>query len=288
MEKLFIIIYLLTTTFTIFAQQTNFPSRKLSGLTGPYLGQKPPGTTPEIFAPGIVSTKESEYAFEVAMSGNEILFMRNNQIMIATKNIDGTWNMPEIAPFSGKHIDDEPCFSPDGSKIYFMSRRPAKGSKYAGNLWVVEKLNGKWGEPGLVQLPVLLKQLHAPSISLNNTIYDDGISIIQFKDGNYLNQKNIPGLTGMYPFVAHDESYIIYSAGYSGSNGADLYISFKDKSGLWSKGKSLGDEINSPKHEGNSYVTADKKYLFFSRDGDIYWVSAKIIEEIYAQVVKSN
>jgi len=24
-------------------------------LTGPYLGQKPPGMTPEIFAPGIVS-----------------------------------------------------------------------------------------------------------------------------------------------------------------------------------------------------------------------------------------
>ncbi|MCJ8272850.1 MAG: hypothetical protein MJK04_26065, partial [Psychrosphaera sp.] len=27
-------------------------------LTGPYLGQKPPGSTPEIFAPGIVNTEE--------------------------------------------------------------------------------------------------------------------------------------------------------------------------------------------------------------------------------------
>lgn len=27
-------------------------------LKGPYLGQKPPGVKPEIFAPGIVSTKD--------------------------------------------------------------------------------------------------------------------------------------------------------------------------------------------------------------------------------------
>lgn len=41
---------LLITAITIKAQQSDFPK-----LTGPYLGQKPPGTTPEIFAPGIVS-----------------------------------------------------------------------------------------------------------------------------------------------------------------------------------------------------------------------------------------
>jgi hypothetical protein len=35
------------------AQQSDFPH-----LKGPYLGQKPPGMTPEVFAPGIVSSKE--------------------------------------------------------------------------------------------------------------------------------------------------------------------------------------------------------------------------------------
>ena len=33
------------------AKQTDFPI-----LEGPYFGQDPPGNTPEIFAPGIVST----------------------------------------------------------------------------------------------------------------------------------------------------------------------------------------------------------------------------------------
>lgn len=271
----FLIMLLILVQHCVFAQKNEFPE-----LTGSYLGQRPPGNTPELFAPGIVSTREFEYSLEIARSGDEMLFVRNNRIMIVSKNIDGTWNMPAIASFSGKCIDDEPCFSPDGRKIYFMSRRPAKGSKYGSNLWVVEKSNGKWGEPELVELPVLSKQLHAPSVSSNNTIYDDGISIVLYKDGKYHNQKNIPGLSGMYPSVAPDESHIIYSAGYSGSNGADLFISFKDKYGIWSKGKPLGGEINSSKHEGNPFLSADGKYLFFSRGGDIYWVSAKIIEEL--------
>jgi len=46
------------------------------------------------------------------------------------------------------------------------------------------------------------------------------------------------------------------------------------------KSISLGDTINSPALEGNSFVTADGKYLFFSRKFDIYWVDARIIEEL--------
>lgn len=272
---LFFVTYLLLLTVAVNAQETDFHK-----LTGPYLGQKPPGMMPEIFAPGIVATKALEYALEVSCSGDEILFMRKNQIMLANRSIDGTWSMPTIAPFSGNYIDDEPCFSPDGSKIYFMSRRPAQGSKFDTNLWVVEKQAGKWGEPQLVKLPALNKSLHAPSISANNSIYDDGISIIEYKDGRYLDQKKIHGLSGMYPFVAPDESYIIYSVGYSGRTGADLFISLKDKNGLWSKGKSLGSEINSSKHEANSFVTADDKYLFFGRGGDIYWVSIHVISQL--------
>ena len=29
-------------------------------LKGPYIGQKPPGMTPEIFAPGIISTEKRQ------------------------------------------------------------------------------------------------------------------------------------------------------------------------------------------------------------------------------------
>ena len=39
---------MLVTTMSTIAQETDFPK-----LNGPYLGQKPPGMTPELFAPEI-------------------------------------------------------------------------------------------------------------------------------------------------------------------------------------------------------------------------------------------
>ena len=44
-NAILIISILLVSALSIKAQQSNFPE-----LTGPYLGQKPPGKTPEFFA----------------------------------------------------------------------------------------------------------------------------------------------------------------------------------------------------------------------------------------------
>jgi hypothetical protein len=54
MKKPILISYMLLLSAIVNAQQTDFPK-----LTGPYLGQKPPGMTPIIFAPGSVSTERT-------------------------------------------------------------------------------------------------------------------------------------------------------------------------------------------------------------------------------------
>ncbi|MCD4735175.1 MAG: hypothetical protein K8R53_03970 [Bacteroidales bacterium] len=54
--------------------------------------------TPEIFAPGIVSTKEDETAFEISYSGKEIVFIRKNKVIILTMNSEDNWNKPAVAP----------------------------------------------------------------------------------------------------------------------------------------------------------------------------------------------
>jgi hypothetical protein len=43
-------------------------------LKGPYLGQKPPGRTPEVFAPGIVSTGAHEFAGSFTPDGKYLFF----------------------------------------------------------------------------------------------------------------------------------------------------------------------------------------------------------------------
>ncbi len=54
-RKVFLIglVFLISILSWNWAQNEKFPV-----LKGEYLGQKPPGTTPEIFAPGIVSTTQ--------------------------------------------------------------------------------------------------------------------------------------------------------------------------------------------------------------------------------------
>lgn len=82
-------------------------------------------------------------------------------------------------------------------------------------------------------------------------------------------------------FISPDESYIIYcSARKSGFGKGDLYISFKDKHGEWSKSINLGETINSKEHELCPFVTKDGMYLFYTSNQDIYWVSTEIINEI--------
>jgi len=272
LEIVLAILFLALTN--VFSQQND--NQK---LTGPYLGQKPPGMTPEIFAPGIISTKDDECALEINSSGNEILFIRTSKIMLMMRNTDGTWNIPVVAPFSGKFIDDEPFFSPDGNKILFMSRRPAPRSKFTSNLWVSEKKDFKWLEPYQVILHNK-KTMHAPSIADNGTIYEDGIMLFHCENGTYQEPEILRSLVGIGPFIAPDESYIIFSALNPVRNDYDLYISFHKRDGTWSKETSLGNQINTPATEGNSFVTADGKYLFFSRKFNIYWISAKIIEDL--------
>jgi len=56
-----------------------------------------------------------------------------------------------------------------------------------------------------------------------------------------------------------------------------LFISFKDKNGTWQKVKNMGNTINSAGYEFCPFVSSDEKYLFFSRDGDIFWIDSSAI-----------
>ena len=112
------------------------------------------------------------------------------------------------------------------------------------------------------------------------------------------------------PYISPDESYIIFQTN-RGENHefGDLYISFKNKNGLWIEPINMGENVNSPvSGEGCPWVTPDAKYLFYSSircdyeyyskepleyetkmqilnspgngSEDIYWVDAKIIEKL--------
>ncbi|MCJ7579485.1 MAG: hypothetical protein MUP98_03005 [Candidatus Aminicenantes bacterium] len=99
-------------------------------LQGDYMGQKPPGETPEIFALGIVSLiwrLHSSVSFSpdnnTAMWSPMItipgeLYSRGGILTSDRKN--NQWTAPYFAPFPGEGEGDVPFFAPDGKSLYFM------------------------------------------------------------------------------------------------------------------------------------------------------------------------
>ena len=101
---------MLVTAIIISCQKNDFPK-----LTGPYLGLKPPGMTPELFAPGIISTNMNAAKIAISPDGKEIFFRlmaydHSFMTLVSMREKNGVWSKPEVAPFSGRWNDGEPFF----------------------------------------------------------------------------------------------------------------------------------------------------------------------------------
>lgn len=59
-------------------------------------------------------------------------------------------------------------------------------------------------------------------------------------------------------------------------------------SGHWTEALKFDKTINVSFTENIANVSPDRKYLFFHRNNDIYWVDAKIIEDLKPKDMTSN
>jgi len=274
-------------------------------LHGPYLGQKPPGMSAEVFASGIVTTDLNEHgspSFSPDLSemywspqfkeigGGRILFM---------KMVHSRWQPPQTATFSQDFKNQNPFLSVDGKRIYFKSYRPIDADVYRnGAFWVSERTPQGWSNP-----KPLGPQINSGSMgqqiseSGNRNLYyarerPSGkghwdIYRVRYASGLYMEPENLGDSinTEFYdsdPYISPDEKILIFGSlsrpdGYGGS---DLYISFKNEQGDWTKAVNMGSVINTKEHEDFPMVSPDGKYLFFFRSGDVYWIDAKIIETL--------
>lgn len=279
-------------------------------LKGDYLGQTAPGDTPKLFAPGIVSaygfdSEHSPAVFSPDLSEvywthkfrGPVLFMRQ---------INGKWTTPEPAFFNTEYGEGEPIFSPDGKKLFFLSMRPVKEGGKGGkeNLWYIIRKKEHWTEPKPVSPLINDFDLHwLFSVSDSGTIYfsspsgkgfgKNDIFKSRLVQGEYQEPENLGDVinTGGIehtPFIAPDESYLIYVSSRGSPSFSDIkfYISYRKSSGSWTSPVSLGPKINSVQYALCPAVTPDKKFMFFIGGGDIYWVSATFIEDLKLKDVK--
>jgi hypothetical protein len=186
--------------------------------------------------------------------------------------IDAGWSEPVNlgSPINSDAHEFYPSLTKDGT-MYFQSRR--EGGIGASDIYRAKLVDGKYTEAELLPEPI-----------------------------------NSPGFEGD-AFIAPDESYIIVSTRREEDNigQSDLYLSFRAEDGSWSSLKNMGDKINSEGGENCQILSPCGKYLFYTsrqyKDlssvspltyetirkawaepqngyGDIYWVDAKIIEEL--------
>ena len=272
-----------------------------------YFGQKLPQDTPELFAPYIISNpNRHEFGCTLSKDGSEFYFgVDNNGVMeIHYSNlVDGVWS-PQKKLFESDSISyNDPMFSPDQKRLYFISNRSLNGEKTKEDidLWYVEResIKSKWSNPINLGLPVnsLLNEYYASFTddgalyfaskdkSKDAPRYAFDIYRSEYENGQFLEPEILPESinTNRYEadvFIAPDETYMIFcSIRRNGLGQGDLYISFKDEAGNWSEAVNMGESINTEKHELCPFVSADGKYLFYTSNQDIYWVSTNILEK---------
>ncbi len=264
---------------TVSAQENTENASTFPPLEDRYLGQKPPGLTPELYAPGIVATEE--------------------------------------------YVEGYPVFTADMKELYFtrlggeFKRRTLHVMQYNNNEWSKatalstditqyrERYEPHWSEIKRIEafkdLPI-----RGFSVSSKGTYYlyfleSDGsghLSYSRLIDGKYekpqkMNKEINAGIYKAHPYVAPDESYLMWDAEIEGEGIPDIYISFRQKDGSWGPAINMGDQINSASYDQGARVTPDGKYLFFWRGdqkvredgstywvGSPYWVDAQIIETL--------
>jgi hypothetical protein len=252
-------------------------------VTGPYVGQGLPGAEARLFAPGFVSTGLAERDVTMTPDGNELYFSaqvgeRGHFIAIVfTRQVEGRWTSPEVAPFSGQHLDIEPHISPDGRRLFFASNR-------GGNMdiWVAEREDDGWGEPSNLGPPVNTEgDEFFPSVTRDGTIYytgpdESGAEAIfrarPVTDGDgYAKPELLPeqvnsGQARFNAFVAPDESFLIVPMyGREDSlGGVDYYVVFRSDDDRFSDPINLGPAVNSATgNEWSASLSPDGEALFF-------------------------
>ena len=251
-------------------------------LENPFFGQKPPGSIPEIFAPRVVSTADSEQAFSPDV--NEIYFRKydeglENDALVAIQYKDNLWTETFVVP-RGE-------ISPDGTILYI-------GNEFR------ERTPSGWSEVKPLGAPFDSIPIMRLTASSEGTYYFDDVSHFNDKsptvhirysrliDGIREKPRTLGIDTGrplnFHPFIAPDESYLIFDSKLENDN-ADIYISFRQKDGSWSAAIKLDHEINTELSDVYGSVTSDGKYFFFRRtlsngQKNIMWVDAGFIEAL--------
>lgn len=272
----------------------------------PYIDKESPGLEGKVFSHNFISKDSiSEFGSVFNKKGNEFFFAIDSAgkaKILFTKLLKDTWIEPRVLIENQKYSYNDPFLSPDESKLYYISNQPTNPNDTIDDydIWYSERKDNGWSEP-INAGSVINSDANEYYISFteNGSMYyasNKGQSEKRQHDFDIYKSELINNIfqeperisdsinTKRYEadvFISPDESYIIFcSFRREGFGKGDLYISFQDEKSGWSQAKNMGPKINSKHHELCPFVSRDGKYLFYTSNQDIYWISAEVIDSL--------
>ena len=260
-------------------------------LAGEYLGQQPPGSEVELFAPGFVSTAMSEANSVFTPDGSEFFFAvwpgpGHDVTVFSTHMEDGRWTIPEVPEFLRGISAIDVAITADGQRFFFCSNRsriPGGPTEDNFDIWYVDRQrNGQWGEP-FNPGPPLNSDRHDyyPTVTLDGTMYfhssrEGGLGgrdvyRARLVDGSYQAPENLGAPINTSDnegdvLVAPDESFLIFNShGHESANGdSGLWISFRSEDSGWLPPHNMGRYMAGDPTDYCPMLSPDGRYLFFS------------------------
>lgn len=252
----------------------------------------------------IPQTSYSVYAIKIVMAPSRV--PGYNQIdavgisELATpyeSKINLAKNMPKeiIKENLGKGVNSKsgevaPIITPDGKTLFFTrdSHDENLGKAKKQDVWVSKmQSDGSWGTAENIKGPVNTDENNAViSVSADGkTIYllnvyapdgtlSPGLSKSkktftgwefpkEVKINDYYNNAN----DTEFSLAPNNKVLVMACKRKDTRGGKDLYVSFLNPNGTWSKPVNMGDEINTVEHESGPFIAADSKTIYFSTMG---------------------
>ncbi|MBD3852273.1 MAG: PD40 domain-containing protein [Acidobacteria bacterium] len=269
------------------------------------LAEAPPGSSLQVFGPGVISSEEREHSsLTISPDGSELYFTRQidgvNTILFMERS-DGEWSEPRPAPFNSDYLDDGTAFTPDGQRIYFGSRRPVDGGvegKEDTDIWYVERTADGWskaehlgapintgsseGYPFITRDGVMYFHSSRDTDRRNSEIYKAQMVGERFSKPERL---GLPINTDLYeaaPYVDSERGFIAYfQADLRETPIMGLRLSFQADDGSWSESIDLVEKLGLGATDLLMVKgSPDGKYLFILDGGDIYWVDVAVLDSL--------
>lgn len=160
---------------------------------------------------------------------------QNSEAYYSSLGIDGSWKKGQSLgkPINNAGKNSVAHVMPDGNTLILMNQYKSDGSSAGGGLSRTKRTMDGWEMP-------------------ENIVIED-----------YHNNSQFVG----YAFSPSGKVMIHAAERNETTGGRDLYVSFKQEDGSWSKPIGIGPTLNTITNEDSPFIAPDNKTLYFSSEG---------------------